>query len=76
MRSPPITEAQASRRPRLRVSDAARYCGISISLLNKLRMTGGGPRFIKISNIVCYDPADLDAWLDTHRRLSTSEDAA
>jgi hypothetical protein len=39
-------------------------------------MTGAGPRFNKISNTVIYDPDDLGAWLDAHRRLSTSENAA
>ena len=76
MHCPPTAGVEIGRRPRLRTSQAADYCGLSASLLNKLRMTGAGPRFSKISNIVIYDPDDLDAWLDAHRRLSTSENAA
>jgi predicted DNA-binding transcriptional regulator AlpA len=70
-------EARAThKRPRLRTPEAAHYCGLSASLLNRLRMTGGGPAYSKISSIVSYDPDDLDAWLHAHRRTSTAEGAA
>jgi hypothetical protein len=65
--------AAASKRPRLRTPEAARYCGVSASLLNRLRVTGGGPAYSKISSIVCYDPDDLDLWLASKQRYSTSE---
>ena len=58
---------------RLRTSDAAAYCGCSKSTLEKLRLTGGGPAFIKLGRTVVYDTADLDAWLSARRRLSTSD---
>ena len=54
-------------------SAAARYLGLSPSTLNKLRLTGLGPKFIKLGRRVVYDPADLDAWLDSNRRTSTSD---
>jgi hypothetical protein len=54
------------------VSEAARYAGVSTSYLNKLRCVGGGPEFFKIGSRVLYDLADLDTWLERHRRRSTS----
>jgi predicted DNA-binding transcriptional regulator AlpA len=43
----------------------------SVSNLAKLRMTGDGPRFIKMGRLVGYDVADLDAWLDSLKRQRT-----
>jgi len=57
----------------LRTSDAAHYTGLSASTLNKLRLTGGGPQYIKLGKVVVYDPHCLDAWLAAHRRRSTSD---
>jgi len=60
----------------LRTREAAAYCGISPRTLEKLRLTsGGGPRFIKPRGrrFVCYEQADLDAWLRGGRRWSTSD---
>lgn len=59
-------------RQMLRTDDTARIIGLSPSTLAKLRLTGGGPRYIKLGRTVVYDPADVEAWLSTHRRLSTS----
>jgi predicted DNA-binding transcriptional regulator AlpA len=63
-------------RPRvLATPDAAAYCGSSASTFEKLRLSGGGPRFIRITpKRVGYRIEDLDAWLDGKTRLvSTSE---
>jgi predicted DNA-binding transcriptional regulator AlpA len=56
----------------LRTADAAEYCGSSASTFEKLRLTGGGPRFIKLGRRVVYAPVDLDDWLAANRRTSTS----
>ena len=40
-----LAEAEASGRKRHSVADAADYVGLWNSTLNKLRMTGAGPRF-------------------------------
>ncbi len=56
----------------LRTEDAAHYTGLSASTLTKLRLTGGGPEYIKLGKVVVYDLADLDAWLSSKRRRSTS----
>jgi predicted DNA-binding transcriptional regulator AlpA len=60
----------------LRVRDAARYVGLSVSTLNKLRGSGNGPVFMKLGRIVVYRREDLDDWLASKRVRSTSEAAA
>ncbi len=55
------------------VSQAAERLGVSVSFMNKMRLVGGGPRFIKLGARVCYDPADLLDWLEAQKRCSTSE---
>jgi hypothetical protein len=60
-----------SRRPTLDTEGAAAYTGFSAGYLTKLRTLGGGPTFIK-TGAVRYDPDDLDAWLEGHKRISTS----
>ena len=49
---------------------------MSKSYLNKLRVIGGGPTYVKIGRRVIYDTNDLDAYLARHRRTSTSDRAA
>ena len=47
------------------------------SRLNKARLTGDGPPFIKMGNLVRYRRGDVRAWLEAQpRRHSTSEAAA
>lgn len=58
---------------RLGVAASAAYCGVSASYLNKLRCIGNGPIFIKRGRRIIYDTSDLDAWLDSGRRTSTSD---
>lgn len=62
-----------TQRRMLRTDEAARYCGSSASTFEKLRLFGGGPRYVKLGRRVVYDQADLDAWLDANRRASTSD---
>ncbi|NEI37087.1 helix-turn-helix domain-containing protein [Rhizobium leguminosarum] len=64
--------SEQSYRPKFRTDAAADYTGVSASTLHKLRLTGGGPAYIKLGKTVVYDPADLDSWLQAHRRRSTS----
>lgn len=54
---------------------AAQYLGVSESFLNKSRISGTTPPYIKAGAKVLYDLADLDAWLAQRRRASTSEPA-
>jgi predicted DNA-binding transcriptional regulator AlpA len=53
----------------LRTQAAAAYVGLAASTLERLRVTGGGPRFLRIGlRAVGYDVTDLDAWLDARQR--------
>ena len=61
------------RRQMLRTAGAATYCRCSKSKLEKLRVSGDGPVFIKLGRSVVYDVADLDDWLAANRRTSTSD---
>lgn len=53
--------------------EAAGYLGLSVSTLAKLRLTGNGPRFINLGRRVLYDPSDLNAWVASRKRNSTSD---
>jgi predicted DNA-binding transcriptional regulator AlpA len=59
-----------------RTREAATYVGLAASTLEKMRLTGDGPVFIKAGpKAVVYDCASLDAWLNSRQRRSTSEAA-
>lgn len=58
---------------KLDTEGAAAYCGVGKSTLEKLRLTGGGPAYLKPTRSVVYQVSDLDAWLDSSRRRSTSQ---
>lgn len=60
--------------PRQSVEQAAVYVGLSVSYLNRARITGDGPVFLKLGRRVVYETRDLDAWLESRRRMSTSSD--
>lgn len=63
-----------SNRRILRTPGAAEYLGLAESTLEKMRITGVGPRFIRLGGrAVGYDRQDLDAWLD-HQRDGNPED--
>jgi predicted DNA-binding transcriptional regulator AlpA len=58
----------------LKTAEAAVYTGRSESGLEKMRCSGTGPPFVKLgSRSVGYLREDLDAWLASRRRSSTSE---
>ncbi len=57
----------------LNVNDAARYLGVSKSWLNKARVSGGGPEFVRLTpHRVGYEVATLDRWIVARRASSTS----
>lgn len=45
----------------------------SESQLNKLRLTGDGPEFIKLGRSVRYEIEALERWIASRRRRSTSQ---
>jgi predicted DNA-binding transcriptional regulator AlpA len=58
----------------MRTPAAAHYLGIAESTLNKTRLTGEGPPFVKVGpRAVAYRKSDLDAWISTRVRRSTSD---
>jgi hypothetical protein len=61
---------------RLRTADAAAYCGIAKSTLEKMRVTSLGPIYMSLGRkggAVVYDTDDLNTWLASKRRNSTSD---
>jgi len=54
-------------------AEAARYLGVSQSMLAKRRLSGDGPRYSKLGKRVLYEVADLDAWIANRKHQSTSE---
>lgn len=52
---------------------AAERLGLAPNTLAKWRVSGIGPRFVKCSRAVRYDPADLESWLNERKAQSTSE---
>lgn len=68
-----MTSAPIQLRRALRTTDAARYLGVSASLLRKMRARGPadplglGPAYIRLSpSLIVYEIAALDTWLDAH----------
>ena len=58
----------------LRTTEAAQYVGLAPSTLSKMRVRGDGPAFCKVGpRVVVYRVPDLDHWLESRRRRSTSD---
>jgi hypothetical protein len=53
--------------------DAARILRCSVRTMERMRLTGNGPRYIKTTRRVLYREADLEAWLTARLATSTSE---
>ena len=59
----------------LKPADAAERLSVSPLTLQKWRVTGGGPRYVKVGRGVRYDPVDLANWIEARKVNSTSEAA-
>jgi predicted DNA-binding transcriptional regulator AlpA len=58
----------------LRTPDAAKYLGLTASTLEKMRLSGNGPRFVRLgARAVGYTIGDLDTFIEAGRRVSTSD---
>ena len=55
---------------KMKTMDAAAYIGKSASWLNKTRLTGTGPVYMKVGGGVLYASCDLDNWLAGTRRTA------
>ena len=51
--------------PLLSQRDAARLLGLSVRTLERMRVSGTGPRFLKIGGVVRYRLEDIETWLAT-----------
>jgi hypothetical protein len=59
--------------PLMTPRETAEYCRSSLSFLNKRRLAGKPPRYLKVGRHVRYDTRHVDDWLITCERRSTSE---
>ena len=57
----------------LDAKSAAAYLHLSSQTMAKMRLSSMGPPYYKVGRRVLYDRTDLDRWLDSKRRLSTSD---
>ncbi|GLS32440.1 Helix-turn-helix domain-containing protein [Mesorhizobium albiziae] len=60
--------------PFLNTAQAAFYIGLSQRTLEKMRLTGGGPKFRKHGRYVRYHIDELDDWSKGRSQDSTPED--
>jgi hypothetical protein len=64
---------QSNSRPLITEQALADYLGVAVQTPRKWRLTGEGPRYIKIGRAVRYHPDDVDAFVAASRRRSTSD---
>ena len=58
----------------LNTREAAVHLGLSTRTLDRYRVSGEGPVFLRFGGRVRYLREDLDEWARTRRRKSTSDD--
>lgn len=59
--------------PLLNETEMAQLLGVQPATLQAWRLRGGGPPFVKINRLVRYNSRDVEAWLLTRKRSSTSD---
>lgn len=53
-------------------SEAAMYVGLAASTLERKRLTGGGPAFVRLGGRrIGYELAELDRWVERQKRQSS-----
>ena len=60
----------------LRTPEASRFVGLSIRTLEKHRIYGTGPRYSKLGGRVVYRLEDLQSWVESGAKASTSDPGA
>ena len=73
-RSTVLSVAASSQVEAMDTAGVAAYTGLTKARIDKLRITGEGPVFIKIGKLVRYRKVDVDRWLAEQSRSSTSDD--
>ena len=69
IKPPQIGEIETIAGDMLTTADAAQYLGLAPATLNKWRVHGTGPTFIKLGRAVRYRHSDLDAYLASNTQL-------
>jgi predicted DNA-binding transcriptional regulator AlpA len=59
--------------PLLHPKEVAKLLNVSVSWLAKSRLTGTGPRFVKIGRAVRYSESAVREFIKAHMRSSTCE---
>jgi excisionase family DNA binding protein len=59
--------------PLLTQREAASILAISVRTLERLRVNGGSPKFVKVGHSVRYRPEDLERWVAARLVSSTSQ---
>ena len=57
----------------LKEQEVAEILNVEVTTLRRWRLAGKPPPFIKLSAAVRYDPVDIDAFVESSRRVSTSD---
>ena len=70
---PPLTLPMKRANLFLTPKEAAAYLRVSKSYLDKLRVYGGGPKFLRFGRKILYRKSDLDLWAVARCFGSTSE---
>jgi predicted DNA-binding transcriptional regulator AlpA len=80
MANPPHLKSESERKrdlgpvqAKLSVREAATHLNVSKSWLDKRRLDGNGPRYLKMGRRVAYDVADLELFAASMKRNHTSE---
>ena len=60
----------------LKQRDAATICWLSERTLERLRVSGAGPKFVRLGKSVRYRLVDLEEWITSRVVGSTSEETA
>ena len=56
----------------LTINEAAELLRTPVATLRYWRHLGTGPRSFRLTRRVLYDRADVDAWIDAHRKRDLS----
>jgi excisionase family DNA binding protein len=68
-----FAQAHQVRDPLMVVKETAAYLRVSKSYLDKRRLTGDGPAFVRVGRKILYRRSVVDAWLLQRQFASTSQ---
>jgi predicted DNA-binding transcriptional regulator AlpA len=55
---------------------AAHFLGLSVRTLERHRLAGTGPRYVRLGRLVRYRPQDIADFVERNVRTSTAENSA